>query len=128
MYLPFTPQAARTEWDYPRKEAVTDTIVERLVPNDQIRAAVDESGLTFCEIARRCGWYRKDGRPYDDKVRAATGHKAQQTKVWKPDACKHCGRPYKVDSIYLYRNKRTRVSNVIAIAEALGLDPVDFGV
>lgn len=94
------------------------------VPNDRLREAFLESGLTAQEVARRCGWFythragyvRRDGTrkqrtsPNGTEVRRVLGLKANGNYKGTQYVC-----------------KSLRYETALEIARALELDPVDVG-
>lgn len=67
-----------------------------------VRAAVERSGVSIAEIARRLGWLRNSqgGRPDVTRVRRALGM-ADHIQQWR---CPHCGE--------IARTGRTRAQSI----------------
>lgn len=83
---------------------VSDTSRE-LYPNEPFLRAFEESGMSYCELARRLGWYRTI--PDASKLKQVLG-----VTRWKRD------RPHQ---------KRVHYETALALCRALDMDPVDFG-
>lgn len=75
------------------------------VPVENIQKALDDSGLTQSEVARRMGWFRT--QPDIARVRRAIGkHPSGGTRPLQ---------------------KHVTYDRAVLIVEAMGLDPVDYG-
>lgn len=83
-----------------------------LVPVAPLREAFEESGMTTGQVAQRLGWFRAhDGFPDRSRFLRAIG-------VYHS---------YKGGARRRYFRVNTSYVTAVAIAEALGLDPVDVG-
>ena len=110
------------------------------IPNDKLRGAFIDSGLTASEVARRCGWFRKrsggrEGRAPDaGTVRLLLGLReitVKQTRTQNRYRRKRDGKlvvyRYAYDKPHTYRRRTLNQKDALKLCAALHLDPVDFG-
>lgn len=75
-------------------------------PVDDIRSALQSSGLSLSLICRRLGWVSREGKAETAKLSRVVGLTPQTSG---------------------YTNRNMHYDNAVAIARALDRDPVDLG-